>query len=483
MAKSKKKSLKASTSSILPTLGATGTWLYGGYPGSNNDTSFNESKWLSGVVNTINTYNTNASLLKITQVYAYATDIELPWTAQGSSPTYWDETTQYGYYFSQDSSSVPLPLFSASSITPLTDLNIIIDGRIDNGYLQGFNDQISTADANSFASLIVSGGNSQSAIQPGVASYGPTQTTNKPQIKGVQFDLEPFDSTSANQLEFYHKAGNLLAAAGQYFSVFTFPKSLNQATADMLNGTTTYTFYNKTTDAVRNNGYAIISLYDLIDMSANDLATCQASANQFNTSGICDTGNTSLPMTTTTGDATGIVTSSAVPHSLQGYYNAALLTVQQTIALAKLYSISYKFAIPGSASVHEFENWGTYACEFSDKSPENATCKETAITQTSTTKQSDYIKQAIKAIQTGFNGSSDPLFLGIDIYAFSAKQVWSPQPPLADWNQNFYYGNTCTSVTAATDLNPAYIYTAPNVPTQDVLLALENVTAINSVAN
>ena len=484
MDNSKKIHLKTgSVTPILPTSGATGTWLYGGYPGSGNDGNFDVSTWLKTAVNTINFYNSNGSnKLPITQVYAYASDMELPWTAQGTSPTYWDKTANYGYYFLDSSAPIPPQLVQAAEITKITDLNIIIDGRIDNNYLQGFNDQITLTDANNFATLVVSGGTSQGSIQPGVASYGPNQKSNKPVIKGVQFDLEPFDSNSLNQLEFYHKAGNLLGSAGQYYSIFIFPRSMTQATADMLNGSSTYTFSDSTSDQVRNNGYVIISLYDMIDMTDDNLKTCQSPANLntsgINTSGICDVGSAPLPITTTTGDKTGMVISTSVPHSLPGYYNAALLAVQQTIALAKKYNISYKFAIPGSASVHEFEDWGTYACKFTTKYPSDASCTETSMTTSSKNTQLDYIKKAIKAIQAGFNGKTDPLFLGIDVYAFAFKQVWSPQMPTADWNSNYYYGNTCTFVTDANDINPAYIYTEPSNPNSDVLNYLSSVTTL-----
>jgi hypothetical protein len=483
---------------------------------------------------------------------------------QGAAPsTYWslsDPTkvcNQYGFFFVETTTknsgngksppTPPSPQLGNTTTVPETltikdenknPLNIsekavIIDGRIDNGYLQGFNEFITTADAINLADLIVNGGYSQTlckyvnssgkckptdsgctlspakisngawaeqvdetqlVYQVGVGAFCPNSNYKyNPVINGIQLDLEPFDSTQANQIAFYNKIATNLKANSQYWSIFTFPKAMTQVTADLLNGTNISGL--NTSPSSGNNGYMIVALYDLVDMKNGIPAVCET--NYTYASGICDT-SAAPPPVSATGDATTAIYDLNVPHSAQGYYNAALLTVKQTITLAKQYGIKYKFAIPASSSVHEFENWGQYMCQFTDFTevkPINGFCRMynglPLNPNSGNPSQIDYMQQALRAIYdgiasfkecttsgtpgipTGSVGCYDSTyFKGIDLYGFSIRTIWSPQNPVVDYDTgNVFYGNTSSFVPATADgytkgslVNPAYIYTTPAYP-------------------
>ena len=189
------------------------------------------------------------------------------------------------------------------------------------------------------------------------------------------------------------------------------------------------------------------------------------------------------------GDATTAQYSNQVPHTAAGYATAVQQTVMQTIALANKYNVKYKFALPASASVHEFETWGQYVCAFNNwikPKPESATCKEysglplnpdaAGVSQVAP-RQVDYVTQAIQAMQTAIqtaNGTApNPQFnaanfIGIDLYAFAPKTIWSPSPPVADYDSgNVFYGNSPQSVPMGsyTEVNVPYVYSSPGYPT------------------
>lgn len=597
-------------------LWSNSTWIYKDYPGAATDAitgQFNETNWLNTVSAAINEYNNaqkNASS-KITQIYPYVSDLELPWvsgtyTDNGSpfeplfqnSPSdsdfhsasincgtvaqpeggyvnclkpgiapavYWgnsnpnDICNTYGFFFVETttqnsgngSASPTPPLIQTGNTTPVPDIlnmvnpqnkpyleniteqAVIIDGRIDNGYLQGLNEFLHPSDAQSLANLVVNGGYSgnvckyldpsmspsqlcnpnkdencslslakigqvidtktnittdewqiqpdltQAVYQVGVGAFGPKSTYKyTPTINGIQLDLEPFDSTQVNQIAFYNQIATNLKATGQYWSIFTFPKAMTQITADLLNGTNNSGM--NTNPSGGNNGYMIVALYDLVDMKNGIPAACEADYTYAG--GICDT-SAAPPPVSATGDATTAIYDLNVPHSALGYYNAVLLTVKQTIALSKQYGIKYKFAIPASSSVHEFENWGQYMCQFTDFTevkPINGFCRMynglPLNPNSGNPSQIDYMQQALRAIYDGITQMSADydatLFRGIDLYGFSIRTIWSPQNPIVDYaTANVFYGNTPSFVPATPDgysqgslVNPPYVYTTPAYP-------------------
>jgi hypothetical protein len=592
-------------------LWSNSTWIYKDYPGAATDAlnkQYDETAWLNLVATAINSYNSKQTnpTSQITQIYPYASDLELPWVSQSyagngtpgeplfSSPpinpaqatdcitnqdcfnqvvppaTYWDLSdptkpcNQYGFFFvetnsnnstngttspvvpsqSGNTTAIPSTLTmlqkgNNQSLKNITENAIIIDGRIDNGYLQGLNEFLTQTEAVNLANLIVNGGYSQTqckcfqdfsalckctsmndtscggcflasdkntpatcapspaiitsqnwavqtdkkqtTFQVGVGVFGPNSFNKyNPTINGIQLDLEPFDSTQPNQIAFYNQIATNLKATSQYWSIFAFPKGMTQITADLLNGTNISTSNPKPSGG--NNGYMIVSLYDLVDMKNGIPAACDS--DYTFTSGICDT-SAAPPPVSATGDATTATYDPSVPHSALGYYNAALLTVKQTIAKAKLYGIKYKFAIPVSSSVHEFENWGQYICQFNDFvqiKPINAFCRMynglPLNPDSGNPSQINYLQQSLRAIYDGITQMNkleeydSTLFRGIDLYAFSSRTIWSPQNPVLDYDTgNVFYGNTSSYVPATDDgytqgslVNPAYVYTTPAYP-------------------
>jgi hypothetical protein len=507
----------SSTDDLVPSWSIS-TWVYGFYPGSDQDINsqgnvFNITDWINSVTSMISDYNSNQKFpnSKINQTYPYATDIELPW-ASGSTlssgnmcnggASCWSLSDpsqincQYGIYFLKTDSVTspmnppvppqtmptnPLPeTFSVSSLN-LAYLTPIIDGRIDNGYLMGFNDIITKEDAENFATLIVNGGYSQQATKPsqdynyqvGVGAFGPksSYTNYLPKISGVQLDLEPFNASIDNQAAFYNKIGALLAQNGQYYSVFTYPKAFNETTANVLNSS--------------NNGLAIVALYDIVDMKYGIPDSCANNLTKLD--GECDISATSAPVIAS-GDATDAAYDKTVPHSLEGYYNAALLAVKQTITSAAQTGIKYKFAIPMTSSVHEFENWGVYSCSFSDSikaTPNSGFCRTynniPINKETAGISQLDYVIQAVRAIRDGTKMMGDiftnnyDLFRGIDFYSFGFRTIWTPQNPVIDYQSGYiYYGNTAEYAETSNLLNPPYIYTTPSSPLSPVVNGVLN---------
>ncbi len=532
------------------------TWIYTNYPGSAVDSSigvFNFNNWTSTVDSIITNYN-DAQIQpssKITQIYPYASDMELPWVSQtfrnngiplGANPgllpgdtdiitqgqfydaiiSPYSDTVTVGcniieyfcpstpqtcpitdsscdvkcpcptVYWSQSNFSPPsLPQIPPSTsgpvyseygfslknppftpITGITQQAVVIDGRIDNGYLQGFNDFMTISQAQDMARLIVYGGTSQGNTTKGISDFPPLDVNGNPSdsgIMGIQLDFEPFDSTNPNQSAFYTSIGSLLAITKQYYSIFTFPKAMTTTTATILNSS--------------NNGCMIVPLYDLVDMQNGIPEVCNSDYTFTNAP--CDTSATPPPLSAT-GDATTAVYSLDVPHSLIGYYNAALLTVKQSIAKASITGIKYKFAIPLSSSAHEFEQWGVYSCLFNDfiaPIPNNAYCRMynglPINANNGIITQLGYVQMAIKAMQDGIAQMGEifsnniGLFRGVDLYAFSYRTVWTPQNPVVDWmTGNIFYGNTPVYVPAdengvvqGSSLNVPYIYSTPAYPT------------------
>jgi hypothetical protein len=503
--RSKKLSGINSTNSLIPAW-TVGAYIYGDYFGSPNDTDFNEDNWLSLVQQVIQGYNNNCSenpKSEINLLYLYASDLELPWSSTitpGLSNPY-NNSKNYQFYLTHKDATTNKDTISSKALqqamnfTKKTDTQIcvIIDGRINNGYLQNFNDSkiFSNDNAKTLADIVLNGANGSL----GISNFAQS-STNFPRINGVHFDIEPFDSTEPNQVAFYTEIGTKLAQNNQYFSIFSFPNNINQTTANML----------------RDNGYLIIPLYDLLDMK--DTPTECSGTPETGSYKKCITSDSKYPM-----DASGFkiveknkvnqlinTYNSDVPHSLDGYSNAAQATVSQTIAFANQYKIKYKFALPATASAHEFETWSDLLFNF--KPQKNSSNKPT--TQFATTNsgptirknannvpQINYLTKALIAIQNGISSSQqnknfDPsLFLGLDIYGFSFKSLWTPYPLIEDQTTGIVYAGGYY-VDNQRNINPQYIYNTevynwnadtyyvnylsftPSNPTEDVLSLLSD---------
>jgi hypothetical protein len=481
---------------------AISTWIYSEYPGIVSDTNsgiYSDTSWFNTVNNLIQNYNGSTKFVnsQVNQIYAYASDAELPWsslTTTAISASSWSDYSQYGFFFApleNGSPSLPASLNCQQAINNTTNpqTGVIVDGRIDNGYLQGFNEIITSDDVTCLADIIVEGKNASCCTGvkwpcsnvTGVGAFGPINSSYQNIIiHGVQIDFEPFNSAITNQQTFYNELGSKLAYYGQWFSLFLYPKAFNQATADLLNGTQNGQPPSGAT-AGRNNGYGIVALYDLVDMKDGINPICDADYTK--TDGVCDVSGTPAPVIAN-GDATSAIYDPTVPHSLVGYYNSALLAVKQTIQLSQTYKIRYKFGIPASSSVHEFENWGIYSCKFDQAGagePNNAFCSSYNTIpmnpESGSPSQLEYVQQVIRAINDGISqmGSTfDPqYFRGIDLYSFGFKTIWTPQNPVKDANiKNIFYGNTPVFVPGSSDgtsflpeqLNVPYVYTTPSYP-------------------
>jgi hypothetical protein len=458
MKKKKKLGGVNNTASSIPSW-SIGTWVYGGYYGSLNDDSFNQYLYLKSVLADITQFNTNSSTKSpINMIYAYGSDLELPWS--GDSPnTSMDDPSNYSLFLD--------PIGSNMSVMVMNDQpqniykSIIIDGRIDNGYLMGFNDSsFSLADVDNLANLVLNGHAQIGSIQNGVTAYAPGNTLGVT-INGIQIDIEPFNITNANQKEFYTKIAQGLSKSGQYFSVFTFPKDI---TSDL-----------KATFG--DVGYAVISLYDLKDDPSMSFATDPTQ----------DPSATPVPVVISS-DCSSATYDTTVPHSIPGYQAAAQYAVEQTIVNSKKSGgVKYKFAIPIAASAHEFESWSKYNCTYQPQGNgtqganflKTVSCSEGNLISLGLNKQSEYIQAGIAAIKEGIKnqtalGNFDPtLFVGIDLWGFSGKMTWSPVTPVVDWNEGTVgYGGAAInsncygidpSATPST-FNPPYVVFEPGMP-------------------
>jgi hypothetical protein len=483
-----------SQSSPIPSW-SNSIWIYPGYPGNPYD-----AQWQSDALNMIANYNADTntcSTCAINMVYPYGTDLELPW-ANGGDATALNDPSQVGFYFDSKAPGILATYANMEVNKKPINVSPIIDGRIDNGYLQDLNGTTMTEDdVKALAYTVVKGGTSLVTFQNGVGYYASTTNSTTGTvangISGIQFDLEPVDSSQPLQAAFYTEVGRLLAETNQYFSIFTFPKQLTPATATMLNA--------------NNNGYAIIALYDLIDMETVPATTCAPYTLPFAEG--CDTSTAPLPIKE---DQT--LDSANVPHSSAGHYNAAYVTAMQTIALAKSNNIKYKFAIPAGPSVHEFVKWGLFECTYPNvkRAEKYVSCKPGAAQQISGKgpgTQKTYAQNAINAINQAIKDSTiagvydSNLFVGVDIWGLSKISPWTASPIIIDWDSGDYMtcypgdsngctdlGNdtsTCLGAAGNSDscsIAPTYVYTATEeqnadgsftrgYPTQDVLTYLQ----------
>lgn len=490
MAKSKK-STKLSATNLVPAW-SVGAYLYADYFGSPNDTSFDQANWLSSMQSLISEYNQNAAVgSQINMVYPYASDLEMPWCLNATASDY-NTLSNYGFYLTPMSNLVT----DSISYTGVTNsqISVIIDGRINNGSLIDFNNGslFTTQNVQALAGLVLKGGTLAYNTTQGISHFAPN-TGYLPTINGIQFDIEPFDSSQTNQITFYTEIGKALADNNQYFSIFSFPNNINENTAQMLG----------------NNGYIIIPLYDLVDMTITPEGCTNFAASPIPSA--CITSASTLPMDAVSlnmdGNELNYIYSTSVPHSIAGYQNAANLTVLQTIALAQQFGVRYKFALPASASAHEFETWSILPFTFppltkpNKNKPTSANAipgNSTQLTSANSTTQLGYVTAAIEAIISGIKATTNfnsDLFVGVDIYGFNPKSLWTPYPLIADFkNGNVYAGGLRENSVLVYDTNDdgwndhaygvSYLELTPAYPQNTVLSYIaENLRAIYELKN
>ena len=217
----------------------------------------------------------------------------------------------------------------------------ILDGRVDAEYLARFN-TMTTSEAQLYADNVARVFCADNAIG------------------GIQVDLEPFDINQPGQYDFYRQlaknfagqnneldfgAVNQLHPEGRSFSIFTFPNRINQSIADILNE--------------YDNGYVIYSLYDL-------------GSNGLNT-----------PST---------------------YYQLVLNELEQAMAKSDAHDVYYQLAIPGAASVHEYESYNGASTGYS---------------------QLEYVQAAMDAINNS-GVRDDPFFMGVAVWGWSTYMSYPP---------------------------------------------------------
>ncbi|KTD19090.1 hypothetical protein [Legionella jordanis] len=321
-----------------------GTWVY--------DTTYDSNGRKTGskpglFAANINQYNNIAGAgHKITQIFSYGGDMEMFCKGSGgaSSSTPCTASNMKAFYSPETTTAY----FNAANETsnPVS-MYPVLDGVVGGPYLTTFNN-LTEAEASIYADNVAS-------------LYCADDN-----VSGVSFDLEPFDISKPGQAFFFAQIAKNFAGQhngpdqpdpyhcvnaahpqGRTFSVFTTAGHVNSALA---------TIFNK-----YGNGFVIDSLYDL-------------------------------------GPNAG-----GVANSLENYTKYVNAEVTKMMKNAQTYNVKYQFAVPASASVHEFE---------------------TVNGQSSGVKQIDYLQAAMNAINDK-NARQDPLFLGIDIWAWNQMMIWS----------------------------------------------------------
>lgn len=207
-------------------------------------------------------------------------------------------------------------------------------------------------------------------------------------VTGVQFDIEPFRfiPSQPGQIHYYTRIADVFAgkhtttpndvlndeaarkqitcvtAARPYglsWSVFTFPQFVNQELADVMNE--------------HNNGYVVISGYDLGNLPGG----------QHNT-----------------------------PSEYRTLIKAKIIEVMN---MASTYNVRYQFAIPASASAHEFER-----IEGNDNLGINL-----EINTDTGYQQLDYVKVAVEEMKAA-GMENDVNFIGTAIWSWNEKTIWPP---------------------------------------------------------
>lgn len=374
--------------SIVPF--GNGAWVYDGTYTENG----NKGPTKAGLFfKELADYNNQATAgHEIDQVFAYGGDIEMYCQGSGESSgltpcgpnefllvfyppgsvsknkNTWDD------YLKNTGDSGYASFESYSTVPKIKNRVIVIDGRVDNGnmgtydYLDHLN-TLSPQDAAHFADKIA---------KNICASSG---------IDGVQFDIEPFSfsgeggSFSGNgQQYFYTELAKDFAGYfgnnddplgtnpdlgsdplhcvdrthpnGRFFSVFTFSHAITPAVAS------SFTHHS--------NGMIVDSLYDLGSKPGGELNN---------------------------------------PAQFQQLITTEISNMKK---IANQYNLAYQFAIPVSASAHEFESIS----------------KDGKNTSTGV-KQLTYVQEAIAAIQPDLLKISDPNFKGIDIWSWNQAMWWN----------------------------------------------------------
>lgn len=390
------------------------SWIYPSYAGDGRTKkpvrqclTPEESSWVSNTIDMIKYYNGKATGSgAMNMVHCYGSDIELPLgekpNAPLTDPANLQDRENYGFYFDDCYTKYIEPYVALKQQGELEYIVPIVDARVDHGYLMGMN-QMRWEDIAYLAQLVCNGGQSQGTSQTGVCQRG--------DIDGIQFDIEPFDPTSMNQQLFYRVIGSEFAKKKKFYSIFTFAEMLDQMTADTLN--------------YFNNGYAIVSLYDL-------------------------PYNAALPI-----DNSGKVNKS-LPQSPEAYgqlvYNEALLAFQKSAELG----IKIVFGVPFlSASCHEYEKMYQY-----NYTPGQAGAGSRGnVLQQGTYSQQQYAEACVANIPKAMEKAKsmgqfrEDLYRGLGLWGMSPHMVWAPQEPVVNWDTGI-----------ADPAQPYYVDLAPGYP-------------------
>lgn len=352
----------------------------------------------------------------------------------------------------------------------------IVDGRIDNAYLQGFN-SLTSDEAKGFADYVANGGGAVPAsFQSYVADPGAVGICDDSNLAGVQMDLEPFDieTSSDAQASFYTELGSALSKCStpKWYSVFTFAEKLTPAAIAALNAS--------------KNVYVVDSLYDLPYNNNAPITLSVASDGSFTSATYCNSVSASAGCNT------------AVPIPLNNYQTNVVNEIHNMFKVAVTNNLPFKFAIPAAGSAHEFMSWYKRAVLVNesqtptgqafdkitskanakadplDTTPVYQSCNEQNTTagqnnngvdmlpgcgssdittqalpllgnntDPNISGQLDYVKTAITTIECAFahdeNGpAAKQLFKGLSLWEFSSPGTeWSPNPSVVDWNSGY----------------------------------------------
>lgn len=353
-----------------------GAWLYDGTYSSSGE---KQPPKAGLFVNSLTAYNNTATEgHRITQPFAYGGDIEMYCQGSGESQVgdacspnnllviYYPAGTisksknDWGYFPAVLGDSGYASVQQYSHVPYVKNNVAVIDGRVDNGitgiydYLDHLN-TLGKTDAEHFADKV---------------AYTLCADDS---LRGIQFDIEPFSFTGkggtfagTGQKYFYDQIAKDFAGYhdgdssndsfhcvdkknpdGRFFSVFTFSKSITPEVA------ATLTKYH--------NGMVVDSLYDLGEKPGGS----------YNT--------------------------------VAEFKALAAKEIADMQAISQQYNLAYQFAIPVSASAHEFE---------------------TKAGVSTGQKQMDYVTAAIEAIQPDQLKQSDPNFKGVDVWAWNQAMWW-----------------------------------------------------------
>ncbi|WP_345626417.1 hypothetical protein [Rugosimonospora acidiphila] len=303
----------------------------------------------------LNSYNQAAGKGHgISVLFSYGTDVEM--YCPDLDPTQCTPDDLDVYYTPDGSGAQSTQAYAehARVIGARPVVSPVIDGRVGADYLTGFND-LSPSLARSFADKVAA------------------QVCADPRVDGIQFDIEPFDISTANgQYYFYLQIAKDFAGAhgngrgrdpyrcvgpehpqGRFFSIFTFARSIQA-------GTVSATHMQQIVNGYH-NGYVIDSLYDLADTP----------------------GGTFNPVA--------------------AYTSAVDTEVANMKSWADMLKIPYGMGIPAASSAHEYSQCVGPACQ-----PASAGAPMLEYTQ------------AALAAMDAHSVRADHLYLGTDVWDLSS---------------------------------------------------------------